>query len=206
MNITENAFKELVNKIESALKVDIISHRAVFFNNLNVMQAGLQSQQIDEISTYRSVARYIIAQNPKYTVLENHSLDFVDAFCFALRKDHEDLRNVLDSAITELKDNGTLDKLVNTYITKINSAEEIPETELPHIEGADTIKVAVTGDLPPMDYVAADGHSTGFNVALLGEIGKIIGKNFELIRVDSAGSNRWRNTRRFRCLRRTFGH
>ena len=58
---------------------------------------------------------------------------------------------------------------------------------MPVIEGAQTLKVAVTGSLPPMDYVAADGSPAGFNTALLAEISNRIGKNIELVVVDSVG-------------------
>lgn len=50
-----------------------------------------------------------------------------------------------------------------------------------------TVKVAITGSHPPMDYVAADGTPAGFNTAILSEIGKRIGKNIELVQVDSVG-------------------
>ena len=52
-------------------------------------------------------------------------------------------------------------------------------------EGAETIKVAVTGDLPPIDYVAADGTPAGFNTAILAEIGKRLKVNIELMNVES---------------------
>ena len=58
--------------------------------------------------------------------------------------------------------------------------------EFEQFEG-DPIKVAVTGSLPPMDYVAADETPAGFNTAVLAEIGKLLGKNIELLQVDSVG-------------------
>ena len=54
-------------------------------------------------------------------------------------------------------------------------------------EGADTIKVAVTGSLPPMDYVGPDGAPAGFSTAVLAEIAKRLGKNIEIVVVDSVG-------------------
>ncbi|MBQ9575106.1 MAG: transporter substrate-binding domain-containing protein, partial [Synergistaceae bacterium] len=57
----------------------------------------------------------------------------------------------------------------------------------PKIEGADVMKVAVTGDLPPMDCILADGRPAGFNTAFLAELSKRIGRNIELVSV-SAGA------------------
>ena len=58
---------------------------------------------------------------------------------------------------------------------------------MPLIEGAETIKVAITGLMPPIDYIAPDGTPAGFNTAVLAEISKRIGKNIELVQVNSLG-------------------
>ena len=47
--------------------------------------------------------------------------------------------------------------------------------------------MAITGSLPPLDYVAPDGTPAGFNTAMLAEIGSRMGKNVELVQVDSIG-------------------
>ena len=44
---------------------------------------------------------------------------------------------------------------------------------MPKFANAPIIKVAVTGDLPPIDLVAVDGTPAGFNVAMLAEIAKL---------------------------------
>ena len=57
---------------------------------------------------------------------------------------------------------------------------------LPVIDGAPTLKVAVTGDMPAMDCILADGTPAGFNVAFLSELSTRINKNIELVSIDSA--------------------
>ena len=52
-------------------------------------------------------------------------------------------------------------------------------------EGAETIRVAVTGSLPPMDYFAGDGTPAGFNTEIMAEIGRRTGKNIEFVSVDA---------------------
>ncbi len=183
LNASEENFGEFMKKIEDTLKVKISSHKPVFFDQLNAMQMALQSKQIDEISTYRSVARYMIAQDPRYQVLKDHSLEFIDSFCFALRDDETELRDSLDKVINEMQNDGTLDRLTKEYITDI--ASEPSAIELPHFDGAQTIKVAVTGDLPPLDYVSTDGKPAGFNTAVLAEVGNRMLKNIEIVNIDS---------------------
>ena len=146
---------------------------------------ALQSKQIDEISTYRSVARYMIANEPRFEVLKDHSLEFIDSFCFALRDDEKDLQNSLNTVIKEMQSDGTLDRLTKEYITDISAENEPLAVDLPNFDGADTIKVAVTGDLPPLDFVSANNLPAGFNTAVLAEIANRISKNIEIVQIDS---------------------
>ncbi|MBR7025165.1 MAG: transporter substrate-binding domain-containing protein [Selenomonadaceae bacterium] len=185
LNASEENFGEFMKKVEETLDVKISSHKPVFFDTLNAMQMALQSKQIDEISTYRSVARYMIAKDPRYEVLKDHSLEFVDSFCFALRDDETELKDSLNAVIKEMQSDGTLDRLTKEYITDIKADREPPSVELPHFDGADTIKVAVTGDLPPLDFINAEGKPEGFNTAVLAEIGNRMLKNIELVNIDS---------------------
>ncbi len=185
LNASEENFGEFMKKIEETLSVKISSHTPVFFDNLNSMQMALQSKQIDEISTYRSVARYMIAKDPRFEVLKDHSLEFIDSFCFALRDDETELKDSLNMVIKEMQDDGTLDRLTKEYVTDINAETDPPAVELPHFDSAQTIKVAVTGDLPPLDFVSANGTPEGFNTAVLAEIGQRMLKNIELVQIDS---------------------
>ena len=57
--------------------------------------------------------------------------------------------------------------------------------ELEKAEGRRILKVAVTGDLPPIDLVLADGKPAGFNTAVLSEVGKRLQRNIEIVQVDS---------------------
>ena len=54
-----------------------------------------------------------------------------------------------------------------------------------HFDGARTIRVAITGDLPPVDFIAEDGTAAGYNVAVLSEIGKLLKVNISLLNVNA---------------------
>jgi len=185
LNASEENFNEFLKQIEDSLSVKVVSHTSVFFDNLSAMQAALQAGQINEISTYRSVARYMRAKDSRFDVLKDHSLEFIDSFCFALREDETELRDALNKVIAEMQSDETLDRLTKEYITDISAENDPPAVDIPHFDGAPTIKVAVTGDMPAMDCILANGTPAGFNVAFLNELGKRINKNFELIDVDA---------------------
>ena len=184
-NISEQQFTKLQAKIAETLSLRVIPHKVVFFDNLNSMQMALSSGQIDEVSTYDCVADYLVARTASVSVLQDHTIDFSDDFCLAMRENNEKFYNQVNDVVKAMKDDGTLAKFEKKYITDLKPGDEPEAVEIEKFEGADTINVAITGDLPPIDLILADGKPAGFNTAVLSEIGKRLHKNIELVQVES---------------------
>ena len=174
LNASEQKVEEILKQFEEKSNVKLLKHNITFYKNLSTMQMGLESTSIDEMSTYDCVANYLMAKKLNLHVVDNHGMALSDSFCFAVLKSNEGLKKDLDKS---------LDNLIKQYITDVK-AEDPQAVELPRIDDADTIKVAVTGDLPPLDLVLANGQPAGFNTALLAEIGKRLNKNIEIIDID----------------------
>ena len=182
LNIDEIKMGEILDKFDSKTL-----HQPKFYDSLKLIQMGIESGEIDRFSTYKSVAEYIVSANDKLEIVPNDALNKLnDNFCFAVRKEDTALKADLDRVIGEMKADGSLDKLVKEYITDVDKGQAPPQIEIPAIDGAATIKVGVTGDLPPLDYVSADGNAAGFNTAMLAEIAKRLNRNIKIIDIDSA--------------------
>lgn len=186
LNASELEYNELMSKLEKSYRPSKADLDATYkyFDKMNDMQLALESGQIDMLSTYQSVADYMLQKSSDKELLPTDKI-LSDSFCFAVRKGDTMLKNDLNKAIKEMTTDGTLIKLSKQYIIEIKGGTEPPAVEISEIEGADTIKVAVTGDLPPFDMISADGTPTGFSTAVLSEVSKRIGKNIELISIDS---------------------
>lgn len=186
LNVTETLLDNYFEKAASRMSQtsEMYAPKHIFFDNLPTMLAALDAGQIDAMSTYKTVSEYLIAHNPKFELVKDRVPKVSDSFCCALREDEADLKKEFDDAISQMTKDGTLENLVDTYINDIDYKKKFPAVEMPTFDGAPTIKIAVTGDLPPLDFVTADGTPAGFNTALLSEISKRIGKNFQLIQVD----------------------
>ena len=185
LNSNEQSMGDILTRIEEAAGIKDRVPRPKFYDNLKTMQMGIESGQIQEISLYKCVADYIIAGNSKYEIVSDPALEKIAySFCFAVRKSDVELQAELDNAIDSMKADGTLDKLINEYITDVKP-DNIPAVEIPKIDDVPTLKVGVTGDLPPLDLILPDGQPAGFNTALLAAVSEKIGTNFELIDVDS---------------------
>ena len=185
LNATEKRMEDILQKVQEETKVPVTRYVLTYYDNLRTMQMGIESGSVNEVSVYKCVADYVTALDPKYEVVKNALTgNLGDSFCFAVRKEDSQLKTDLDKVIDEMKADGSLDKLVNDFITKVDKANP-PKIDIPMTDGAPTIKVGVTGDLPPLDYVAADNTPAGFNTALLAEVAKRLGRNIEVIDIDS---------------------
>ena len=186
LNSTEESLGEILTNIESETSGAYPVHRPKFFDSLKLMQLGIESGTVEEISLYKSVADYIVATNDKFEIVRHDALNKIEyLFCFAVRKDETQLKADLDKIIDEMKADGSLDKLINDYITNVDKGQAPPAVEIPTVDGAEKIKVGVTGDLPPLDFVLPDNTPAGFNTALLAEVAKRLGKNIETVQIDS---------------------
>ena len=187
LNVSEIEYNNLMKKLEKSYRPSKANLGAdyKFFDKMNDMQMALDAGQIDMLSTYQNVANYMLKQNDDKEILPTEKI-LSDSFCFAVREGDTMLQRELNKAIKKMTDDGTMNKLTKEYITDLKHGANPPAVPITHIDGADTIKVAVTGDLPPFDMVLADGTPAGFSTAVLAEISRRIGKNIEIISIDSA--------------------
>ncbi len=184
-----------------SLEEPSVSFRIVYYDSLDAMLMALNAGEIIGLETYGATARYLILNHPDLLFIGEQnggkSMNaFVNTVCgsllsndfaFMFLKDSTALRDAVNETIAAMKEDGTLDALIQTYIEGVAAGDEPERIALPRTEGAETLRVAVTGSLPPLDYVAPDGTPAGFNTAMLAEIGRRMGKNVELVQVDSIG-------------------
>ncbi len=159
----------------------------IYYDNLATMLLALEAGEIDVIPTIRPVAEYLIAQNPSLRISGVIGMSVEVGYVFGFLNDEKGkaLRDKFNEALSIIKQVGRLDKLNAKYL--VNPGAKVPEVvKFAQFPDGETLKVAITGDVPPMDYTAADGKAAGFNTALLAEIGKHLGCNIELVQVDTA--------------------
>jgi ABC-type amino acid transport substrate-binding protein len=168
----------------------------VYYDSLNELLLALEAGKLNAIKVPYYTAKYLRATNDKLSMtVEYHpekatgiselALSLIsDGYSFLLKNDHTELRDEVDSQITAMKADGTLQKLIDEHIIQVAEGGEPVAVQFEQFEG-EPIRIGVTGDLPPMDYVAADGSFAGFNTAVLAEIGRRLQKNIELVQVNS---------------------
>lgn len=154
--------------------------KVTFFDSLTAMLMALNAGKLDEISLPESTAQYVMAQDPEIKIL--FAIRMPSAISFGFSNQNESLRNEFNSAINSMKNDGTLKAIADKYINNDTKPEPV---EFAKFDGAETIKVAVTGDMPPIDFVDEAGSPAGYNTAVISEIGKRLKKNIELLSIES---------------------
>lgn len=159
---------------------------------------ALQAGEIDAIQTPKSTADYLCGANDQlvqpgiFTFPDSDAFiqdllnRFSDGYAFMMLEANANLRDQFNQAIADMRADGTLEALVQKHIVEASQTGETEPIAFEQFEG-DPIRVAVTGALPPMDYVAPDGSFAGFNTAILAEVGRRLQKNIALSQVDSVG-------------------
>ena len=160
----------------------------IFYDRLMDLQLGLESGEIDEANLPEAIGEYIMNMNEGRYAVSCVVRTMTTSLAMGFRKDDEasvKLRNKINDALLGMKADGSLAILINKYILEpgIEEPETVKFEKYENVK--EKIKVAVTGDLPPIDYIAADGTPAGFNTAVLAEIAKRAKINIELINIDA---------------------
>lgn len=156
-----------------------------FYDSLMALMMDLRAARLDEIILPESVAQYLLSHNNFYKNV--FSIDVLKSgICFGFTESNKDLCASFDNAIKDMEADGTLEKLKNLYVENFNERNNKPMRP-DTIAAAEELRVAVTGDMPPIDMFAGDGKPMGYNTAILSEIGKRLGKNISFVNTDAGG-------------------
>ena len=187
LNVSEVEYNEIMKKLEKSYRPSKANFTVEYkyFDRMNDMQMALDAKQIDFIGTYQCVAKYMTDRNNDLEIVPTSKF-LEDSFCFAVREDDAQLQRQLNQTIKDMTADGTLARLAKQYITDIRGGAEPPAVPIEEIPGVQTLKVAVTGDLPPFDLVLPDGTPAGYSTAVMAEVSRRIHKNIQFVTIDSA--------------------
>ena len=143
------------------------------------------SGKADAIACPSFVAEYYAKRNSALKVVEP-SAKIPYKVIMVVRKEDEALRTQLNQAIGMLNESGRLQSLENEWITNLPLEGEPSNIGQANSAGARTVKVGISGDFPPLDYISADGRPAGFNVAFMSEIGTQLDVRFEFVSLEAA--------------------
>jgi polar amino acid transport system substrate-binding protein len=154
------------------------------FSTSTELITALKTKRVDSILTTKETSKFLMSADNRLGVIPVNQSGA--GLRMILRNTDTALLEELNAGIATLKEQGVLEELYAQYIANVtvDSLSSAP-AQLPRIEGAETILAGISGDLPPYDYITADGKPAGFNVALMSELSRVLGKNVEFVTVPS---------------------
>ena len=174
-------WSENIAQVEGKTRMFRNTNTLVIYEDLNSMIMALKAGQIDRFAIGIYSAKYIAARDKDFEAVNNPN-NAVLGFALGVRKDERVKLIAINRAINDMRKDGTLERLIREQILELGT-DDPKAAELPKFDDAETMKVAITGDLPPMDCILADGTPAGFNTAFLAELGRRTHTNIELVSV-----------------------
>lgn len=158
---------------------------AVQFDSLADMIMALKADKIDSMEMPEPVAKYFFSlKENREKFIPVNVVRGVEYFMSMGFLEGSKWYQPFNEALKAMTDDETLLMLKAHYIFE-PSEKSLSPVKFEHFPDAETVKIAVTGDMPPMDFIAADGTPAGFNTALLAEIAKRLKVNVEIVNIDS---------------------
>jgi len=154
-----------------------------YYDSLLTMQMALNAGEVQEVKLPEMVGEYLVNASPAYSI-SAVSMSRPTYLAFGFLEKNAELRDTFNKVLKELKEDGTIEKLRLRYIENFRTSG-LNLIQIPKFDGAEKIKVALTGDLPPIDFVAPDGTPAGFNMALISEIGKRAKLNLDFADIEA---------------------
>ena len=138
---------------------------------------ALLTNKIDAVCIDDQVAKNFVAANPdELTMLDTAFAE--ESYAIAVSKDNPDLTEALNGAIAELKEDGTLDAILDKYIAKVEGATGYvsPEgTEYPN----GTLVMATNATFDPYEYIE-NGEVVGIDAEFAKALCDKLGYDLEI--------------------------
>jgi polar amino acid transport system substrate-binding protein len=174
----------LVGPTQIKESFDFLPAEVRAFSTSNDLVSALKTKRVDAMLTTEETSKFLMSADDRLAVIPS-SLP-PNGLRMILRDTDAALLAELNAGIAELRAEGILDRLYEQYIANV-SVDNLADApaQVPLIEGAETILAGINGDLPPYDYISADGKPSGYNAALMTELSRVLGKNVQFVTIPS---------------------
>ena len=189
LNFTEEELVKLMQESihnEFYVGLDVTSISLKYYDSLVNMQLALDRGEIGVMTLPLCVGQFVLNTSKRY-VIKGIDWWFMSSACTfncAFLEKNSALRDKFNEALRDMKNKGVLGMIEHKYVDEMN-IDTLKPVEFEKFDGAETITVAVTGDMPPIDYIATDGTPAGYNTAVLSEIGKRLKVNIKTVNIET---------------------
>lgn len=131
----------------------------------------------------KPIIENIVAKNNGLAVLPE--LLIKDKYGFAVQMQNKELKNTIDSVVSELKANGTYDGMMKRWFPKQGDPAPMPDIRLTGSKGTLRLGTSVSGE--PIAYLDGSNKLTGFDIELAAYVAQKLDMQLEIVNMDFGG-------------------
>ncbi len=138
---------------------------------------ALLNNKLDAIIIDKLPAEAFVENNPELSILEE---DFaVEEYAICISKENTELKEQINSALSQLKSDGTLDKIISNYIGD-ETIGKYPYTSPEGItRNNGTLVMATNAEFPPYEYIES-GEIIGIDADMAMAVADILGMDLKI--------------------------
>lgn len=161
------------------------------YGSIEETLCALRSGEISAMWATDVTAEYLKSINDDLMIIPTEGMSALQnttgdrfEFAMALREEDEELRDEINLCLSELKSNGELNLLLDSFVFNA-TPETVKYEDSMNTEGKRRIVIGVTGTVPPIEIVDQNGNVGGFIVSLMEKIGEKLGAEIEFEVLDN---------------------
>ncbi len=151
-----------------------------YYNSVLDAALAVVSGKADAAAYDEPILKNIAAKATGMTVLSD--MITVDNYAFAVGRDNQDLKLIVDSVIADLKSSGAYNAMMQRWFPKTGAPQAMPE--LPQDSSEEVVRLGTAPITEPFSYVDASQKVVGFDIELAQQVAKKLGKRLEIVSMD----------------------
>lgn len=137
---------------------------------------ALKQGKIDAVIIDSEPAQVFVEKNDTLTILDEPFVE--EEYAIAYKKGNDELGMKIDEALTQLKENGTLDEIASHWIgDEADQAAYVPDESITRDGG--TIVMATNAEFPPYESMN-NGEIVGFDIDMMSAVCDVLGMELEI--------------------------
>ena len=137
---------------------------------------ALNQQKIDCIILDEQPAKKFVEKNPNITILSKEFT--LEDYAMCVKKGNKELLDKVNAALKKLKENGTLQSIIDNYIGTDETVGKTPYQKK-DVKRNGTLTVATNAEFPPYEFVS-NGQFTGIDMDMVQAIADELGMELKI--------------------------
>lgn len=137
---------------------------------------ALKNGAIDAIVLDELPSLEIVKRNSDLKIIEDKFVQ--EDYAIAVKKGNTELLNSINNTIKRIKNDGTYETLLNSYINLIDGEAKVPQ--IAKVESSEVLKMGTNASFPPFEYTEGT-EVVGFDASLSTLIANDYGKKLQIV-------------------------